>query len=75
MSTCKLDHSREDVLSKLNSQEAFLPELQFEKVTTYLKGDHPQETLNELFHLLKKYDLISKTEQEERNEKLILLTK
>jgi hypothetical protein len=73
MSTCNLDHSHEDVIQKLESQQGFLPELIYHDLHRYLKQEHTQHTLNELFHLLKKYDLASKEEQEERNGKLIQL--
>ncbi|WP_411831012.1 hypothetical protein [Peribacillus castrilensis] len=36
----------------------------------YLEKGNSQETLNELFHLLKKYDLSTQEEQESRNDKL-----
>jgi hypothetical protein len=73
MGTCNLDHSHEDVIQKLESQQGFLPELIYHGLHLFLKSEHTQPTLNELFHLLKKYDLASKEEQEERNGKFIQL--
>lgn len=73
MGQCTIDHSHEDVIKKLESQEAFLPKPLLKKCHLFLEHEHPQETLNELFHLLKKYDLASEQEQTERNEKLTLL--
>ncbi|HUC92182.1 MAG TPA: hypothetical protein VMS09_09160 [Paenibacillus sp.] len=74
MGECNLDHSLEDVLRKLESQKDFLPEQVGERMRQFLKNERTQQTLNELFHLLKKYDLVSEEEREERNEKLIKLT-
>ncbi len=74
MGTCNIDHSHEDVVKKLESQESFLPDELAAKLAQFLKGENKQETLNELFHLLKKYDLASASEREERNKKLIAFT-
>jgi hypothetical protein len=65
-----MDHSVEDVVKKLNDQKPFLPDELAEKTAQFLKSGHRQETLNELFHLLKKYDLADEEERLERNEKL-----
>lgn len=73
MGKCHIDHSHEDVVKKLQSQEAYLPGNLTERLDQFLKNELPQETLNELFHLLKKYDLASEIEREERNEKLTAL--
>ncbi|PAV30447.1 group-specific protein [Virgibacillus profundi] len=73
MGVCNIDHSREDVVKKLKSQENFLPEELNKKIHHFLKKEHSQETLNEVFHLLKKYDLAEKSEQEDRNEKFSAL--
>ncbi|OMP66492.1 group-specific protein [Domibacillus epiphyticus] len=73
MSECKLDHSNEDVVKKLESQQAFLPADLYEKLQQYLQQDHTQDMLNELFHLLKKYDLSSAEEQEARKKRLMLI--
>ncbi|WP_017755383.1 hypothetical protein [Calidifontibacillus oryziterrae] len=70
MSSCSINHSKEDVISKLESQKNFLPSDLYEKVKAYLQTDLPQQTLNEIFHLLKKYDLAGEAEQKERNEVL-----
>ncbi|MFK2825732.1 hypothetical protein QYG89_08560 [Bacillus sp. B190/17] len=75
MGQCNIDHSREEVIQKLESQQSFLPESLYGDIHLFLKSRHSQQTLNELFHLLKKYDLSSKEEQEERNEKLQKLVK
>jgi len=74
MGKCNIDHSREDVVKKLKSQELFLPEGLAGKLGSFLKKEHDQETLNELFHLLKKYDLASEAERKERDRKLVAFT-
>lgn len=68
-----MDHSNQDVTNKLKSQRDFMPESLFEKVTIYLQDTPGQDELNALFHLLKKYDLVSSEEQEDRNHSLIHL--
>lgn len=73
MGNCSIDHSHEDVMQKLESQHEFLPELMGQELHRFLEGQHSQQTLNELFHLLKKYDLASEEEREERNKKLLQL--
>ncbi|CAH0285934.1 hypothetical protein SRABI96_04114 [Peribacillus sp. Bi96] len=70
MGTCNLNHSQQDVRLKFESQKAFLPTELGQSINLFLENEHSQEMLNELFHLLKKYDLSSKEEQESRNEKL-----
>lgn len=70
MGVCNIDHSKADVVKKLAGQEAFLPIELSRQLEDFMQGRHSQETLNELFHLLKKYDLSSESEQEERNRKL-----
>ncbi|WP_449539813.1 hypothetical protein [Ferdinandcohnia sp. Marseille-Q9671] len=68
MSTCNLDHSKEDVFKKLKSQDSFLPKEIFEAAGEFLTGDRTQSELNELFHLLKKYDLATEEEQLKREQ-------
>jgi hypothetical protein len=67
MSTCNIDHSKDDVVKKLQSQESFLPKELYNKAALFLEQEHTQLTLNELFHLLKKYDLVTEEEQQKRN--------
>ncbi|NEW05906.1 group-specific protein [Paenibacillus sp. SYP-B3998] len=73
MEKCNIDHFHCDIIRKLESQQAFLPKLIVEEMHSFLKNTQSQQTLNELFHLLKKYDLVSKEEQEEKNQRLIQL--
>lgn len=73
MGMCNVDHSSEDVINKLETQQCFLSECLVKDLREFLKSNHSQQILNELFHLLKKYDLASKEEREKRNEQLMLL--
>jgi hypothetical protein len=73
MSQCKIDHSREDVRSKYLSQVEFLPMEMRPLFKVFFQGEHTQEILNEVFHLLKKYDLSTDEEKETRNRRLLLI--
>lgn len=75
MSECKLNHSQEDVRSKYESQEAFLPEDMVPLFEQFFLKEHTQDLLNEVFHLLKKYDLASAEDRNERNNRLYLVLK
>ncbi|WP_458412927.1 hypothetical protein ACNQFZ_19270 [Schinkia sp. CFF1] len=67
---CEINHTKEDVYKKLESQRGFLPTELYLKIESYIQTNLSQETLNEIFHLLKKYDLAGDAEQQERNEVL-----
>ncbi|HFU7055781.1 hypothetical protein ACQVPW_12880 [Bacillus cereus] len=69
---CNIDHSMEDVMNKLESQKSFLPEEIFKELKRFLQRNHSQEILNDIFHLLKKYDLVNEEERETRNAQLLL---
>jgi hypothetical protein len=71
VSSCNLDHSLDDVKKKLADQRPFLIPALAEKCSQYLTVAQSQNDLNELFHLLKKYDLASHEEREIRNQKLV----
>lgn len=73
MSECKIDHTYEDVKAKYESQEAFLPEEIRQQFGSFFEKDHTQDLLNEVFHLLKKYDLASEEERAIRNNRLRLV--
>jgi citrate synthase len=73
MSECKLNHSQEDVKSKYESQAAFLPKEMKPLFERFFTKEHTQDLLNEVFHLLKKYDLASEDEKSERNNRLLLV--
>lgn len=70
MGKCTIDHSYGDVLAKLEDQSDFMPDGLVQKIYKFLQHTLSQETLNELFHLLKKYDLASDSEREKRNYKI-----
>ena len=74
MSTCNLDHTLEDVKKKLSDQKSFLPEDLFVEGSHLLEQNPDQHTLNELFHLLKKYDLATEVEKSGRNDSIRKLT-
>ncbi len=75
MSECKLDHSFEDVKQKFEQQKEFLPADIIQMFDAFFQKEHTQQILNEIFHLLKKYDLASDEEKLERTNKLNLVLK
>ena len=75
MSNCQLDHSHEDVQKKYESQKEFLPEDMIPLFQQYFSKEHTQKNLNEMYHLLKKYDLSLDQEKENTNTQLRLLLK
>ncbi len=70
MEKCNLDHSQTDVLNKFESQKEFLPKTLLKEIESFLHQEQSQLDVNELFHLLKKYDLARNEVKEERNKKL-----
>ncbi len=74
MGNCELDHSLEDVKNKLEDQKSFLPTELFHQSHKLLEENPQQLILNELFHALKKYDLVSEEEKLNRNIKIKELT-
>jgi hypothetical protein len=70
MGKCNIDHSLEDVKQKLADQADFLPQPLKEQIEESLTVEKDQEFLNEVFHLLKKYDLADENEKEVRNMKM-----
>ncbi|CAM5789731.1 MULTISPECIES: hypothetical protein [Brevibacillus] len=75
MGECRLDHSTEDVRNKLAEQTPFLPPALAAQLNGLLTETLSQETLNELFHLLKKYDLATPEERIQREEKMAKLVR
>ncbi|RTR35727.1 group-specific protein [Robertmurraya yapensis] len=73
MSECKIDHTIEDVKNKYESQADFLPEDVKASFSDFFDAEHTQEILNDVFHLLKKYDLATEDERETRNKRLTLV--
>ncbi|PFG12444.1 group-specific protein [Bacillus sp. es.036] len=70
MGKCTIDHSHRDVITKLENQSPYMPENVVQEIHRFLQQTIKQATLNELFHLLKKYDLSSEEEKEMRNAEL-----
>ena len=75
MGKCTIDHTLEDVKQKLAEQSAVMPRELVMEVGDSLSDDSDQTYLNEVFHLLKKYDLADESEREKRNGKLSELVK
>ncbi|KAF0822359.1 hypothetical protein KIS1582_3847 [Cytobacillus firmus] len=75
MSECKLDHTPEDVQKKFEQQRGFLPEDINPLFQSFFQQEHTQDILNEVFHLLKKFDLASEEERTERVNRLYLVLK
>lgn len=75
VSECKLNHSHADVKNKYESQAVYLPEDIKPLFGPFFAKEHSQDLLNEVFHLLKKYDLASEEEKNARNNQLYLLLK
>jgi citrate synthase len=73
MSECKVDHSQEDVKQKYESQAAFLPDDMKPLFEKFFAKEHTQDLLNDVFHLLKKYDLATESEKSERNNRLYMV--
>ncbi|PGT91576.1 group-specific protein [Bacillus sp. AFS040349] len=70
MSSCKIDHTIDDVTKKLNEQTPYMDTSLVEKCFNFLSTSVTQTDLNELFHLLKKYDLASEDEKKTRMNKI-----
>lgn len=73
MAECKIDHSHEDVKKKFEEQSPFLPEEAKPLFDQFFTKEHSQDILNQVFHLLKKYDLASEEEKEERNRRIYMV--
>lgn len=75
MSECKIDHTAEDVKNKYESQKEFLPKDMQSLFDQFFLEEHTQDILNDVFHLLKKYDLASDEERATRNNRLYMVLK
>ncbi|MFZ3587733.1 hypothetical protein ACOI1C_00360 [Bacillus sp. DJP31] len=73
MSTCRLDHSLEDVMNKLTDQKNYLPTDIHNQMAQFLSLSPSQTKLNELFHVLKKYDLATDADRIERNQRALII--
>jgi ribosomal protein L15 len=70
MSSCKIDHTIDDVTKKLKEQTPYMDHSLVEKCFNFLSTSVSQAELNELFHLLKKFDLASEDEKKIRIDKM-----
>ncbi|WP_053363026.1 hypothetical protein [Bacillus sp. FJAT-27251] len=75
MGECKIDHSLEDVRKKYEDQAGFLPTEMKPLFEQFFTEEHTQDILNDVFHLLKKYDLASEEEKQERTNRLYMVLK
>lgn len=75
MGKCTIDHSYEDVMTKLENQSAYMPDSLVQEAYGFLHQTITQETLNEIFHLLKKYDLAPEEDRRNRDAELRKLMK
>ncbi|PLR94178.1 group-specific protein [Bacillus sp. T33-2] len=73
MSECKENHSPEDVRTKYVTQAEHLPDDMKPLFEDFFVQEHTQDLLNEVFHLLKKYDLASEEEKSARNNWLYMV--
>lgn len=75
MGECNIDHSKADVQEKYQSQKEFLPQDIHPLFDQFFENEHTQDILNDVFHLLKKYDLATEEVRSERNNRLKLVLK
>lgn len=75
MGECKIDHTKVDVKNKYESQLNYLPEEMKPLFQQFFLEEHTQDILNDVFHLLKKYDLASEEEKQNRNNRLYMVFK
>lgn len=71
--SCPIDHTPDEVRNKLTEQKPFLPTEIADGTDRLLDTELSQEELNEVFHLLKKYDLSDESEREKRNASFRML--
>ncbi len=57
-------------MTKLENQSPYMPDALVQEACSFLHQTIAQETLNELFHLLKKYDLASEEDRRNRDAEL-----
>jgi citrate synthase len=75
MGECKINHSHDDVRNKFKDQAEYLPQEMKQLFEQFFSEEHTQEILNEVFHLLKKFDLASEKEKQERTNRLYMVLK
>jgi hypothetical protein len=71
MSECKIDHSLIDVQKKYEDQKELLPHELVLYIEAFFKTEQSQNRLNDVFHLLKKYDLVNEEERRKRDEQML----
>lgn len=70
---CKLNHPVEDVRNKFETQKEYLPSDMTSSFEAFFTHEHTQDILNDVFHLLKKYDLATEEDREQRNKRLYMV--
>lgn len=70
---CKLNHPVGDVRNKYETQKEYLPSDMISSFEAFFTREHTQDILNEVFHLLKKYDLVPQEDREQRNKRLYIV--
>ncbi|HAL00412.1 MAG TPA: hypothetical protein DCP50_05465 [Exiguobacterium sp.] len=67
------DHSIEDVWRRLERQSQWMPAQFYYQFEELLSLHLEQPILNELYQVLKKYDVLTDIERDERNESIQML--
>ncbi|WP_235193424.1 hypothetical protein [Exiguobacterium sp. AB2] len=68
-----VDHSLKDVSRRLERQSQYMPAHLYFQLEELLNWSLDQEVVNQLYALLKKYDVLTDIEREERNVSIQLL--
>ncbi|WP_066049269.1 group-specific protein [Robertmurraya korlensis] len=70
---CNINHPLDDVRNKYEFQKEYLPTEMNASFESFFNHEHTQDILNDVFHLLKKYDLATEEEREHRNKRLYMV--
>ena len=73
MDPSTVDHSLKDVSRSLERQSQYMPAHLYFQLEELLNWSLDQEVVNQLYALLKKYDVLTDIEREERNVSIQLL--
>ncbi len=73
MDPSTVDHSLKDVSRRLECQSQYMPAHLYFQLEELLHWSLDQEVVNQLYALLKKYDVLTDIEREERNVSIQLL--
>ncbi|WP_231557577.1 MULTISPECIES: hypothetical protein [Exiguobacterium] len=68
-----VDHSLKDVSRRLERQSQYMPAHLYFQLEELLQWSLDQQVVNQLYALLKKYDVLTDIEREERNISIQLL--